>query len=254
MLLRLLALTCLLQVPSAQAHQVPNITTEALFRSNGEFALKISLDPRVFLSDQPTSLPPVPAEWFTSQSETEVNETWTAASGYLKRSFELHFDGEVAPLPEADFQPMDGATNEPLSPRTAEVHILATLKGRVPETQGESTGFEIAFGPKANTSLILLNSIDGELERRPQVLFPGETSRTFRVPLPGGSTGGAAPTHPPVTTPSVSASVSPELEIIDREKEAEAFLKRSRWWVLASAVVLAFLLKRVLFPKEVTNG
>jgi hypothetical protein len=223
-----------------QAHQVPNITAEAMFASSGEYTLRISLDPRVFLSDQPTTLPPVPAEWFTSQTPQEVAENWDRAQTYLDENFGLEFGDAVAELPEAAFRAMDGATNEPLSDATAEVHILATLKGAVPATGvGEAIGFKLAFGEKANTSLILLNSVDDTPERRPQVLFPGETSRVFEIPSP--------PSPEPVLAPPPPSS-PPNQE--EAEAAVAAFMKKVRWIVLATAILLGFGLKRLLFPKN----
>lgn len=265
MLRFVIALSLALTTPAA-AHQVPNITTEALFRRDGGFDLKISLDPRVFLSDQPTSLPPVPAEWFTSQSDAEVAETWTHAKSYLADNFHLRFGENETPLPEPAFQAMDGATNQPLSPETAEVHILATMEGRLPDTTAETLAFEIAFGQNANTSLILLNSIDAKPERRPQVLFPGETSRPFAIPapVPGSTTVAAAVTPattsetiPPTSTneePSVTSDADtasePAPSLLEREKQHEEFIARSRWWVLGGAILIGLIMKRILFPKE----
>jgi hypothetical protein len=73
---------------------------------------------------------------------------------------------------------IDGTTLEPLKPDTAETHLLAVAKGRVP---GSGHTFELVFGPDANISLILLNSEQGKPERRPQVLFPGESSRPYKL-------------------------------------------------------------------------
>lgn len=256
MLSRFLAFGWMVTASTALAHQVPNITAEALFRSDGGYTLKISLDPRVFLSDQPTSLPPVPAEWFTSQSETEVADTWAKAGGYLQRSFELRFGETTVPLPEPQFQPMDGATNAPLTAQTAEVHILATLEGHVPAVPGGGAGFVIRFGEKANTSLILLNSVDGEPERRPQVLFPGETSRPFPVPLPSSEHLAETTVNSPSeqaeeTAPEPSGPGKSEKE---READALAFIERARLITLATAIGLGVLLKWVLFPKRKTDG
>jgi hypothetical protein len=71
---------------------------------------------------------------------------------------------------------MDGATNEPLKTDSKEVHLLAEMHGMAP-----GSDFQIVIGKDANSSVILLNSLGDQMERRPQVLFPGETSRAFAI-------------------------------------------------------------------------
>ena len=165
-----------------QAHVVPNMTIEAEFARDHSFVLRLNLDPRVFLSDQPTSLPPVTADWFLNQSEEQKKATYQQATEYLKANVGLIFSDQSLALPEAEFVAMDGATNEPVKLDTAETHLLATAKGQVP---AGSDNFKLAFGKAANVSLILLNSEEGNEERRPQVIFPGETSRPFKItPMP----------------------------------------------------------------------
>ncbi|GAA5147930.1 hypothetical protein GCM10023213_43350 [Prosthecobacter algae] len=167
-----------LLVTSAVAHVVPNMTIEAEFTKGSQFTLKMNLDPRVFLSDQPTSLPPVSADWYLSQSETEKAATYAKATEYLKANVGLTFNDQTLPLPACEFVALDGATYEAVKPDTAETHLLATAKTDVP---AGAESFKIAFGKGANVSLILLNSEEGNDERKPQVIFPGETSRPFKL-------------------------------------------------------------------------
>lgn len=167
-----------LLVTSAVAHVVPNMTIEAEFTKGSQFTLKMNLDPRVFLSDQPTSLPPVSADWYLSQSEQEKGATYAKAAEYLKANVGLTFNDQTLPLPACEFVALDGATYEAVKPDTAETHLLATTKTEVPAGAGI---FKIAFGKGANVSLILLNSEEGNEERKPQVIFPGETSRPFKL-------------------------------------------------------------------------
>ncbi|MES2739322.1 MAG: hypothetical protein V4672_23615 [Verrucomicrobiota bacterium] len=167
-----------LLVTSAVAHVVPNMTIEAEFTKGSQFTLKMNLDPRVFLSDQPTSLPPVSADWYLSQSELEKGATYAKAAEYLKANVGLTFNDQTLPLPACEFVALDGATYEAVKPDTAETHLLATAKTEVP---AGADSFKIAFGKGANVSLILLNSEEGNEERKPQVIFPGETSRPFKL-------------------------------------------------------------------------
>ncbi len=158
----------------AEAHTIPSLTVEAIFQADHSYLLRINVDPRLFLSTQPTSLPPVEARWYRDQSPEELRKTEQQAADYLKKAIALLFANTPAELPAITFKPMDGATNQPLSDASKEVHLLA-------EMQGTTTGkdFQLVLGKDANSSLILLNSFANQQERRPQVLFPGETSRAF---------------------------------------------------------------------------
>ncbi len=188
-------LACLLLVaPLLRAHQIPNITLEAMFAADPSYTLRVNLDPRVFLSAQPTALPPVEAGWYLNQSEAERSETHLRATEYLQKNLGLRFGSTDVAWPAIEITAIDGTTLEPLKPDTAETHLLAVARGRVPGSGAEP--FELVFGPEANVSLILLNSEDGKPERRPQVLFPGESSRPYkRTAAP--VLAAAPPTPPP---------------------------------------------------------
>ena len=142
--------------------------------------MHINVDPRLFLSSQPSSLPPVPADWYREQTPSQLSETEKKAADYLVKALSLRFGSVSLAMPELKFQPLDGATNNPLTPESSEVHLLATAKGLVPADQNS---FELVLGHDAMVSLILMNSFQGEMERRPSVLFPGETSRPFPLPF-----------------------------------------------------------------------
>jgi hypothetical protein len=182
MLLQLPSLLMLLfLVVSASAHQVPNMTIEADFDSKGQFAMMVNVDPRVILSDQPTSLPPVVAAWYLEQTPEQVKATFGKAAAYLKETVKLQFGSVVLPMPEVSWQAMDGTTNLPLTAETTEVHLLATINGTVPAGQGT---FALGFGQAAQVSLILLLKNPSLTEPKVMVLFPGETSRPFSVAAP----------------------------------------------------------------------
>jgi hypothetical protein len=59
------------------------------------------------------------------------------------------------------------------------VHLLAEFIG-----QTGMGPFQVRLGQQANTSLILLTTIGDQTERRPMVVFPGETSIGIPVPPP----------------------------------------------------------------------
>ncbi|MDI1311281.1 hypothetical protein [Prosthecobacter sp.] len=164
----------------ARAHVVPNMTIEAEFDSAGGYTLRINVDPRTFLATDPTSLPPVPGSWYLEQTPEQVAATHEKAQQYLASSLGLLVDGKKASLPACKIQAMDGADNTPLTADTQEVHLLGTASGQLPAV---SATFQIDFAKEANTSLILLHSQAGKTELRPQVVFPGETSRPFQLKL-----------------------------------------------------------------------
>ena len=87
---------------------------------------------------------------------------------------------------------MDGATNMPLEAETREVHLLAQATSRLAD---DAVDFKAALSKDAAVSMILLNNLAGTPERRPQVLFPGETGRPFSLATL------AAPPSPPVAEP-----------------------------------------------------
>jgi hypothetical protein len=174
--MRLLVLLLAFVAAAAQAHTVPSLTIEAVFQADHSYTLRINVDPRLFLSTQPTSLPPVEAKWYRDQSPDELKKTEQQAADYLKRAVSLLFAAKPAELPVITFKPMDGATNEPLAAESKEIHLLAEMHGMV-----TAPDFQIAISKDANSSVILLNSLGDQMERRPQVLFPGETSRAFAL-------------------------------------------------------------------------
>lgn len=174
----LIALTRLLN-----AHIVPSMTIESRFTETGNFDLTINFDPRAFLAADPRSMPPLAGQWFSDQSPEQTTATLQKAKHYLRQSVALLFNGRPLPLPELTVQPIDGADNTPFKPDTQELHLLAKCAAPIPEG---ATEFQIAFAKSAAIDLILLNALENAAERKPQVLFPSETSRpfVFRDPAP----------------------------------------------------------------------
>lgn len=166
---------------SAEAHVVPNMTVEAEFSADGRYAFQINVDPRTFLASDPTSLPPVPASWYLDQPAEQAAATKAKAQEYLSRALGLVFGGNKAPLPICEILPIDGEDNTPLEPDTQEVHFLAKTSGSVPPG---TASFQVEFSKDANTTLILLPRQTGNSAARPQVVFPGETSRAFALTIP----------------------------------------------------------------------
>lgn len=179
---------------AAHVHVVPDMTIEANFSATGGYSLRINVDPRTFLAADPTSLPPVPGSWYRDQTPGQVAATHEKAQQYLINSLGVLFNGQKIPLPPCEIQAMDGADNTPLKAETQEVHLLATTKGLLP---ADATTFQIDFAKDANTSLILLHTQAGNTEIRPQVVFPGETSRPFQLKVsPAVAAASVAPPPP----------------------------------------------------------
>jgi hypothetical protein len=182
----------LLLAGQAWAHPVPSITVEAVFQPTGTYTLSVNLDPRTFLAAEPRSLPPVPAPWYREQSAEQIAATHARCEAFLTQHLRLRWGGREVAWPPISFQAIDGADNAPLRPETLEVHLLATASGDAPS---RSEPFEIEYAKSAPIELILLSSMKGEAEARPQVLFPGETSRRFQIIY-------AAPTTQPSLRPT----------------------------------------------------
>jgi len=229
----LLAIATLTTGSRALAHAIPSLTVEAIFNTDRSYELKVSVDPRLFLSDKPTSLPPAEASWYRNQTPAQLKVTERQSNEYLAMALNLVFSGQTVALPAATYVPMDGATNQPLAAESKEVHLLAEMHGTLPPA---ALDFAIGVGKDANTSVILINSKNGEQERRPQVLFPGETSRPFA--LPGGTPSAANDARP--TAPPSAVVTSVEVGEESRTGPLIAML------CVGGVLVLAFLAIRVL--------
>lgn len=173
-----LAVALLLFSGRAAGHVVPSMTIEADFASDRSYTLRVNVDPRTFLAENPTTLPPVPASWYREQTPEQIKATKQKAQDYLSRALGVWFGDKKNTLTVSEIQAIDGNDNTPIQAETQEVHLLATVIGSVPE---EAESFRIEFAKDANTSLILLHSQNGKSELRPQVIFPGETSRAFQL-------------------------------------------------------------------------
>ena len=231
--LRILAAAALLVfVGRLAAHNVPTIVVEAEFTQKREAAIHVKLDPRLFLSSRPTDFPPVPASWWTGMKEGEQNEARAKADDYLRRVLTFRV-GEAKISGPWKFLAVDSALNVPINTNSAEVDLMAEFQGPLPDVAGD---FKIEVAPDCAVGIILLNSIEGKADRHPQSLFPGESSRGFKLPPPASQAAAA---------PVVSAAPPPAAP---DEKPAEVPGFLSRWFQTAHfsadhlivAIVLAF--------------
>ena len=169
----------LASVISLFAHQqVSPITVEAEFSADRQYTLRVNLDPRLMLSDQPSSLPAATAEWYLSLDSAGRAKLETDARDYLKTTL-IFKSGDAVLDPRWDFTAIDGVSNFPLTANSSEAHLLATFTGPLPKIPGE---FQLTLASKCAVGLILLNSMIGSDERQPHSLFPGESSRPFPLP------------------------------------------------------------------------
>ncbi len=173
----LLSAVCLL-APVLGAHTVPTITAEAEFGADRAYILRVNLDPRLLLSEQPATLPPVPAAWWFDQNENARADSLAAAAAFVERT--VRFQAGDSRL-EGGWKvvAVDSASAFPLGPNSAETHLLAEQRGSLPDAAGE---FKVTLDERAAVGLILLNSVEGKAERYPQAIFPGESSRGFKLP------------------------------------------------------------------------
>ena len=165
-------------MPTLDAHTVPTIVIEAEFGPQREAVLKVNLDPRLFLSPQPTSLPPVPASWWFDQNEEARSQTMAAARSYVDDHLAF-LVGNTSLTGTWSVQPIDSVSAFPLGEASAEVHLLAERRGPLPAVPGD---FKVRVAKACAVPVILLNSLTAEENRRPQSLFPGESSRGFALP------------------------------------------------------------------------
>jgi len=193
---------CLIVGSATHAHQVPNMTAEATFTSDGGFEVKVNIDPRVFLSDNPASLPPVPASWYLDQSENQRRSTFRQATSHVSRMLKFQLGKEALKEPAIDWQAMDGATSLAVTANTAETHLLGTFRGAVPEGADR---FTLEYAREGQVSLILLTTTPGVTEPKVQVLFAGEGSRPIAIPA-----GRPRPEPPPPARGPSQRSQGPE--------------------------------------------
>jgi hypothetical protein len=193
-MLRRLPICCLiLLLLGAQvgAHTVPSMVAEAEFNPAREVVLLVNLDPRLILTEQPSSVPPVPASWWFGQDEHARTNTLALAAAYVDAQLkfrvgtsEIHGTWKV--------QPVDGATVTPVTPSSAEVHLLVEHRGPLPEVPGD---FKLTVAKSCAVPTLLVNAMAGAEQRQPQAVFPGESSRGFALPalVPKAVTGSSGP-------------------------------------------------------------
>lgn len=162
----------------AKAHTIPTLVVETEFTAQRTATFKVNLDPRLFLADQPTTLPPVPASWWFDQDEKAQVESRTKAGNYINHTLAFKV-GDTLINGAWKTSPIDSASAFPLEAGSAEVHLLAEYTGPLPDSEGP---FTLQVSQDCPVGLILVNSLEGLDQRKPQSLFAGETSAGFALP------------------------------------------------------------------------
>lgn len=157
-----------------RAHQIPALGLEVEINEGEPHVLRLNIDPRLILSNAPATLPPVDVSWYRDQTPEQLSETHAKAAAYVIRTVKfLYGPGTASPI-EWNVQPMDGASNQPLSGTSTEVHLLAEARYSPPPS---STSLTVGLAGDSAAALTILTVVDGKPGRRPQVLFPGETGK-----------------------------------------------------------------------------
>ena len=195
-LLSIAALLVTLWAQKATAHQVPVLEVEAEFDSQRGATLRVNVDPRLFLSPEPTTLPPVPASWYLEQSPQDKAKTADQTRAYLAKTLTF-LVGAKKWEPTWEVVAIDSLSCFPLSASSAETHLLARFTGSLPAAPGD---FHLALDSKCAVPLILITSTQGSDDRRPDSVFPGETSHAFTLPPLASSA--PAPPPPAVRVPT----------------------------------------------------
>lgn len=159
---------------TVQAHQIPSLGLEVEIQAGGLQVLRLNIDPRLFLSQAPATLPPIEASWYREQNPEQIRKTHDDAAAYLQRTLKFLYGPDTATKLEWSFQPMDGGSNQPLGETSTEVHLLGEAHYKPPAA---STSLTVGLAADSAAALTILTVIDGKPGRRPQVLFPGETGK-----------------------------------------------------------------------------
>lgn len=159
---------------SLAAHPIPTLVVEAEFHPDHTCEIRVNMDPRLFLHEVPSTLPPVPGSWWLDQDDVARAQTSEKARAHLDRT--LHFTWNDAPMrPGWEVIAIDSTLATELTPTSAEVHLLARSRVPLHPLQGE---LKARLEKSSAVPLILLTTGPGS-KQVPQSVYPGESSRGF---------------------------------------------------------------------------
>jgi hypothetical protein len=167
-MLRLCLLLCF-AATLALGHPIPDIPVKAEFGKDGSARILVELDPRLFATD------PDKAPYLLNQ-ELPTGEAASAllkqAADYAASRLSFRFEplGEVKP----DFQwSLTGEQAAALALPEDKVMVTGQWKTTVPQGIG---GYRVKALPVGDRSVVVVNSLNGQVVERLNVLFPGEES------------------------------------------------------------------------------
>lgn len=193
----------------ATAHQVPSLGLEVDLHQSAPSTIKLDIDPRLVVSSTPTQLPPIPADWYRSLNDADRQQTLESAVRFILGNI-VFKSGQEPVMLNWKFTPVDGSNAVPLSDDSKEIHLLAQATATL-----HGPDFVVSLGKDCAAALTMIAAVDGTPERRPQVLFPGETSRPVKIvkdlaePKVEAAPAPQPPVLPSVQQPALATSEEP---------------------------------------------
>jgi hypothetical protein len=180
------------------AHSALVLTVKTEFGMNGEFVISVHVDPRLILFPNPKENPPLLDAWWLEKDEAQRAVVAQQTRDFIQKAFAFTVGNQELKALKFDCQAMCGENASPVlmvkdavpvtTAKQQELHFKAVARGHLP---AETKDFQLKVQPTASTVTVLLNSYLGQQEHHPQVLFPGEQSRSFSIVQPTA----AAVTH-----------------------------------------------------------
>lgn len=179
------AILCLLTT-QVLAHSIPELPVRGSFKADGQAEITVEANPRSSLPNA-TEAPSLEYKTFRQFDETRKAELIQQARVLIGKSVEFVFEplGRVQPDFEFDFVAEGG---QPLKADDDAVVVRGRWKTTIPSGL---TGWKVRSLPGHKTSVVFMNTINGNPHPRFAVLFPGETSFTLDLTTLG-AVGGVA--------------------------------------------------------------
>ena len=154
----------------AWAHPIPDIPILGSFSSDGNSTIIIEVDTRCFEED-PESVPFLTKSIFESFTNKQRESLLIKAKTMIEEAIEIRFGSPNWYLPNFQYEFIDKLSGE-----LSEENIVL-IQGRYSKLlDTNATFYQIRSKESAAYDLVFSNLINGEPQRRVNVLFPGEES------------------------------------------------------------------------------